>query len=63
MGVDLATVLAVYAAALDGDLTSFSIGGPARGLGSGLLNKPQGLSGSYNSFEGDGSPTRGDLYE
>ncbi|KAI1311430.1 hypothetical protein F5Y03DRAFT_410558 [Xylaria venustula] len=65
MGLDLATLLSVYAAIFDGDLTSFSIGGPTPsllGLGS-LLGEPQGLSGSHNKFEGDASPVHGDLYQ
>ncbi|MCJ1449956.1 hypothetical protein MMC28_000284 [Mycoblastus sanguinarius] len=65
MGPDLASFLAVYGAIFDGDLTSYSIGGPVgslAGLG-GLLGEPQGLSGSHNKYEGDVSPTRGDLYE
>ncbi|KAL6718421.1 hypothetical protein ACLMJK_004510 [Lecanora helva] len=65
MGVDLASFLAVYGAIFDGDLTSYSIGGPVGGLLStiGLLGTPQGLSGSHNKYEGDVSPTRGDLYQ
>ncbi|TGJ81035.1 hypothetical protein E0Z10_g7716 [Xylaria hypoxylon] len=65
MGFDLATFLAVYGAIFDGDLTSYSIGGPALsllGLGS-LLGEPQGLSGSHNKYEGDLSPIHGDLYQ
>jgi hypothetical protein len=66
MGVDLATILAVYGAVFDGDLTSYSIGGPDSRvslLGLGLLGEPEGLSGSHNKYEGDASPTRGDLYQ
>lgn len=69
MGVDLATFLSVYGSVIDGDLTSFSIGGaPPSGLvgglvgGLGLIGQPQGLSGSHNKYETDASPTRGDLY-
>ena len=64
MGVDLSTFLAVYGAVFDGDLTEWSIGGPS-GLVSllGLLGEPQGISGSHNKYEGDVSPTRGDLYQ
>lgn len=65
MGVDLATFLSVYGSVVDGDLTSFSIGGaPPKGLlGTiGLLGTPKGLSGSHNNYETDASPTRGDLY-
>ncbi|KAI1369416.1 hypothetical protein F5Y08DRAFT_325422 [Xylaria arbuscula] len=65
MGTDLATFLAIYGAVFDGDLTSFSIGGPPTsllGLGN-LLIAPQGLSGSHNKYEGDVSPIFGDLYQ
>ncbi|KAI0970363.1 hypothetical protein F4678DRAFT_480584 [Xylaria arbuscula] len=65
MGADLATLLTIYGAIFDGDLTSYSIGGPAPsllGLGS-LLGEPQGLSGSHNKYEGDASPVHGDLYQ
>ncbi|KAI0532539.1 Chloroperoxidase [Xylaria digitata] len=65
MGIDLATFLATYGAIFDGDLKSFSIGGPAPsllGLGS-LLGEPQGLSGSHNKCGGDSSPVHGDLYQ
>jgi hypothetical protein len=66
MGLDLATFLAVYGAIFDGDLTSWSIGGPPPPslLSSvGLLGTPQGISGSHNKYEADVSPTRPDLYE
>jgi hypothetical protein len=68
MGVDLAAFLAVYGAVYDGDLTSWSIGGPPtfsllNMLGLGLLGAPQGISGSHNKYEADVSPTRPDLYE
>ena len=65
LGTDLSTFLAVYGAIFDGDLTSYSIGGPVFSLSNlgGLLGEPQGLSGSHNKYEGDVSPTRGDLYE
>jgi hypothetical protein len=66
MGTDLATFLAVYGAVFDGDLTSWSIGGPpTSGLLSsvGLLGVSQGISGSHNKYESDVSPTRPDLYE
>ena len=65
-GTDLATFLAVYGAVMDGDLTSWSIGGPPSSslLSSiGLLGTPQGISGSHNKYESDASPTRPDLYE
>ena len=65
LGADLSSFLAVYGAIFDGDLTSYSIGGPVNGLLNlgGLLGAPQGLSGSHNKYEGDVSPTRGDLYQ
>lgn len=65
MGVDLALFLSTYGAVIDGDLTSWSIGGPPGGSGllPGLLSPPQGISGSHNKYETDGSPTRGDLYQ
>ena len=66
MGVDLATVLAVYGAVYNGDLISWSIGGaPPPGLlnSVGLLGAPQGISNSHNKYEGDASPTRGDLFQ
>lgn len=70
MGLDLGAFLAVYGAVFDGDLTSWSIGGPPPpgllgGLleGVGLLGTPQGISGSHNKYESDVSPTRGDLYQ
>jgi hypothetical protein len=66
MSLDLATALAIYGAVYSGDLTSWSIGGPPDpGLLSslGLLGSPQGISNSHNKYEGDASPTRGDLYQ
>lgn len=64
MGVDLSTILAVYGAAVDGNGLSWSIGGPDRRVSLlNLLGEPQGISGSHNKYEGDGSPTRCDLYQ
>jgi hypothetical protein len=67
MGLDLAGFLAVYGAVFDGDLTSWSIGGPPSAsllsVTAGLLGTPQGISGSHNKYESDASPTRPDLYE
>lgn len=64
MGVDLATFLSVYGAVMDGDLTSWSIGGPSGATSlTGLLSQPRGISFSHNKYETDGSPTRGDLYQ
>ncbi|KAB8556610.1 hypothetical protein FH972_025647 [Carpinus fangiana] len=66
MGVDLGGFLAIYGAVFDGDLLSWSIGGPQpASLVSplkGILGQPQGISGSHNKYEGDASPTRGDLF-
>ena len=46
--------------------SGYSIGGPTTSEeilgGLGLLGTPSGLSGSDNNYEGDTSPTRGDLY-
>lgn len=64
MGPQLATFLAVYGAAIDGDGVSWSMGGTpslAQGGPTGILG--HGLIGSHNKYEGDGSPTRPDLYE
>jgi len=52
MGLDLGGFLAVYGAVFDGDLTSWSIGGPPSSslvsASAGLLGTPQGISGSHN---------------
>jgi len=65
MGLDLASFLSTYGAALNGDLTSWSIGGPPGNASPppGLLSQPQSISSSHNKYETDGSPTRGDLYQ
>lgn len=64
MGADLAGFLAVLGAAIDGDLTSWSIAGtPPSGVGGPLASKGNGLTGSHNKYESDASPTRPDLYE
>lgn len=64
MGVDLATVLAVYGAVFDGNLLEWSIGGPDLRVSSlGVLGEPQGILDSHNKYEGDASATRADLYE
>lgn len=66
MSADLAGFLAVYGAVFDGDLVSWSIGGPQPSSLlsplAGLLGQPTGLSGSHNKYESDASPTRGDQY-
>ncbi|KAG9942110.1 Cloroperoxidase, partial [Aureobasidium melanogenum] len=64
MGPDLAAFLAVFGAAVDGDGTSWSIGGtPGPGVGGPLSGLGNGISGSHNKYESDASPTRPDLYE
>ncbi|KAJ3921575.1 hypothetical protein F5877DRAFT_64820 [Lentinula edodes] len=63
MSKDLALFLGVFGVLMDGDIPSlsFSIG---KGENSILGLLPQnGLTGSHNNYEGDVSPTRGDLYE
>ena len=70
MALDLGQFLAIYGTLFDGNALSldpgYSIGGPTAldGIlgGLGLLGTPTGLSGSHNNYEGDTSPTRGDLY-
>jgi hypothetical protein len=64
MGADLAAFLAVYGAAVSGNLVSWSMGGPDPrvSIPLNLLGQPQGISGSHNKYETDASPTRGDLY-
>ncbi|KAF7910711.1 uncharacterized protein EAF01_002221 [Botrytis porri] len=72
MGADLAIFLTVYGLVMDGNPLSlnpgWSIGGsPTQGQNIldnlfGLLGSPQGLIGSHNKYEGDTSPTRGDLF-
>lgn len=65
LGLDVSTVLSALSVVLSGnplDL-SWSIGGPPPlNLLSGLLGRPQGLSGSHNKYESDSSPGRGDAY-
>lgn len=65
MGKDLGGFLAIYGSLIDGNLGSWSIGGPNPALGPtlSLLGTPQGISGSHNKYESDVSPTRPDLYE
>jgi hypothetical protein len=73
MSLDLGGFLAVFGTVFDGNPLSldpgYSIGGATSAnsniLGNlgGLLGQPQGLSGSHNKYEGDSSPTRGDLYQ
>lgn len=64
MGPLLALFLSVYGGAIDGDVKSWSMGGTpslAQGGVTGILGN--GLIGSHNKYEGDGSPTRPDLYQ
>ncbi|EME80568.1 uncharacterized protein MYCFIDRAFT_50025 [Pseudocercospora fijiensis CIRAD86] len=64
MGPVLAGFLAVLGATIDGDGTSWSIGGtPGAGIGGPLSSQGHGISGSHNKYESDASPTRGDLYQ
>lgn len=58
MGVILATFLAALGAAINGDGTSWSIGGtPGPGIGGPLSSLGNGLIGSHNRYESDASPT------
>ena len=64
MGLRLSLLLSVIGAAIDGDITSWSMGGTpslAQGGPTGILGN--GLIGSHNKYESDASPTRPDLYE
>ncbi|CAE6341243.1 unnamed protein product [Rhizoctonia solani] len=65
MGTEIGASLSTVAWVLTGnplDMT-WSMGGSPGGLVlPPLLSAPQGLSGAHNKFEGDGSPTRSDLY-
>jgi hypothetical protein len=73
MALDLGGFLAVFGTVFDGNPLSldagYSIGGATSqssnilGNVAGLVGQPQGLSGSHNKYEGDTSPTRGDLYQ
>lgn len=53
MGKDLGGFLALYGALIDGDVGSWSIGGPSTATPKvlGLLGSPQGISGSHNKYE------------
>lgn len=66
MGLDLAGFLAIYGAIFNGNLVSWSMGGPDARVSLGALatqGEPAGLSGSHDNYENDVSPTRGDLYQ
>ena len=66
MSPDLSGFLAAYAVIFDGDpiLGQWSIGGPMPNVIGGVVGyNPQGISYSHNKYEGDGSPTRPDLYQ
>lgn len=64
MGPLLAGFLSVLGAAIDGDLTAWSMAGtPPPGVGGPLAQQGNGLVGSHNKYEGDASPTRPDLYQ
>lgn len=59
MGIGLASFLAVYGSAINGNGVAWSIGGtPAGGQ-----SKGNGISNSHNNYEGDASPLRPDLYQ
>ncbi|KAM3423815.1 hypothetical protein BST61_g1214 [Cercospora zeina] len=60
MGTILAGFLSRLGATIDGDLTSWSMGGPPGGAG---LLRGNGLIGSHNKYETDASPVRPDLYQ
>ena len=66
MSSELASFLSIYGAVFDGNLVSWSIGGPPSTLFTPMWrllgDAPQGISGSHNKYEADVSPTRGDLY-
>ncbi|KAF8753307.1 Peroxidase, family 2 [Rhizoctonia solani] len=65
MSKEIGLSLSIVACVLTGNPTTldYSIGGSPGGLNIPLLlSAPQGLSGAHNKFEGDGSPTRSDLY-
>ncbi|TVY59433.1 Aromatic peroxygenase [Lachnellula cervina] len=73
MGLDIGTFLTVYSLVLSGSLLSlnpsYSIGNHSDDVENlldnvgGLLGSPQGLDGTHNTFEVDGSTTRGDAYD
>lgn len=64
MGPALAIFLAALGASLDGDGLSWSIHGtPGPGIGGPLSGLGNGISGSHNKYDSDGSPTRFDLYQ
>jgi hypothetical protein len=68
MGQDLGGFLGLYGALIDGNLESWSIGGPTSAVPQtlGLLGQTgqsQGISSSHNKYESDVSPARSDLYQ
>lgn len=64
MGPLLAGFLSILGAAIDGDLTAWSMAGTPSVAQAGLLGtQGNGLVGSHNKYESDASPTRPDLYE
>jgi hypothetical protein len=64
MGRDLGAFLSVFGGAVDGNVATWSIGGPDPRVSVplNLLGEPMGISGSHNKYEADASPTRGDLF-
>lgn len=65
LGLDIATIIGVYGAVTTGNGAVWSIGGKTNAVPGIplLLEKPGGISNSHNIYEGDASPTRGDLYQ
>lgn len=64
MGFQLAGFLSVLGAAIDGDLTAWSMGGTPTAAQGGVTGPlGNGLIGSHNKYESDASPTRPDLYQ
>jgi len=64
MGPQLSLFLSVYGGVIDGDIGSWSIAGTPTLAQGGVTGKlANGLVGSHNKYESDGSPTRPDLYQ
>lgn len=64
MGPLLAGFLSILGAAIDGDLTAWSMAGTPSVAQAGVTGAlGNGLVGSHNKYEGDASPTRPDLYQ
>ncbi|EUC35031.1 hypothetical protein COCCADRAFT_35376 [Bipolaris zeicola 26-R-13] len=64
MGPTLALLLSAVGGSLSGDILNWSMGGKPSLAQAGLTGiLGNGLTGSHNKYETDGSPTRGDLYQ